>query len=162
MSSFTFITPIEIIEHGMKRHVAFIPDSAVKELEIKPNTRLLVTIYGQVFRLAAISNGEGQFFIHLGQPLRRETGIRDSLRSHEFTIGIDPKPADIGLPEELEAALNLDEDAYEVFNSLSTGMQRSLCYYVSSAKRIETRIKRALELAEKLRTRTLHSMKNKD
>jgi hypothetical protein len=162
MSSFTFIMPVEVIEQGMKRHVTFIPDNAVKELEIKANTRLLVTINSQIFRLAAISNGEGQFFIHLGQPLRRDTGIRDSLRPHEFTIAIDPNPTDIGLPEELEAALDLDEEAYEVFNSLNAGMQRSLCYYVNSAKRIETRIKRALELAEKLRTRTLHSMKNKD
>ncbi len=162
MDNFTFITPIEVIEQGMKRHVTFIPDNVVKELEIKANTRLLVTINSQTFRLAAISNGEGQYFIHLGQPLRNETGIKDSLRPHEFTIAIDPNPTDIGLPEELEAALDLDEEAHEVFDSLPAGMQRSLCYYVNSAKRIETRIKRALELAEKLRTRTLYSMKNKD
>jgi hypothetical protein len=162
MDNFTFITPIEVIEQGMKRHVTFIPNNVVKELEIKANTRLLVIINGQTFRLAAISNGEEQYFIHLGQPLRNETGIKDSLRPHEFTIAIDPNPTDIGLPEELEAALDLDEEAHEVFDSLSAGIQRSLCYYVNSAKRIETRTKRALELAEKLRTRTLHSMKNKD
>ncbi len=162
MDNFTFITPIEVIEQGMKRHVTYIPDNVVKELEIKANTRLLVIVNGQTFRLAAISNGEGQYFIHLGQPLRNQTGIKDSLRPHEFTIAIDPNPTDIGLPEELEAALDLDEEAHEVFDSLSAGMQRSLCYYVNSAKRIETRLKRALELAEKLRTRTLYSMKNKD
>lgn len=159
MSTITFTAPVEIYEKGMKRHVAFVPDAAIKELGIHANTRLLVSIGGHTFRLAAISNGEGQYFLHLGQPLRQQTGIKESLRPVEFSITLDPNPTDIGMPEELEAALDLDEEAYKVFNELTSGAQRSLCYYVNSAKRIDTRIKRALELAEKLRTRTLHSMK---
>jgi hypothetical protein len=156
MQQQTFTAPVEIYEKGMKRHVAFIPDEVVRQLGIQPNTRLLVEIAGHTFRLAAISNGEGQFFLHLGQPLRRDTGIRDSLRPVEFTISLDPNPQDIGLPEEFEAALYQDEEALKVFNTLTPGARRSLCHYVSSARRIDTRIKRALELAEKLRTRTLH------
>lgn len=161
MTKVSFHTPIEIYEKGMTRHVAFFPDEVVKQLDIKANTRLIINAGGKDYRLAAISNGEGQFFIHLSQSMRRETGIKDSLRPFEFKVNLDPNPTDIGLPEEFEVALDQDEEALEVFNSLKPGMQRSLCHYVNSAKRIDTRIKRALELAEKLRTRTLHSMKNK-
>ncbi|CAN5382744.1 hypothetical protein BH09BAC1_BH09BAC1_10780 [soil metagenome] len=152
----TFTAPVEIYEKGWKRHVVFIPDEAVKEMGIQANTRLLVSIAEHTFRLAAISNGEGQYFLHLGQPLRRDTGIRDSIRPVQIKIAMDPNPTDIGLPEEFEAALDQDEEAFVVFNTLTMGAQRSLCHYVNSAKRVETRIKRALELAEKLRTRTLH------
>lgn len=162
MSKISFTTPIEIYEKGMTRHVAFLPEEVIKQLDIKANTRLLISANGKEYRLAAISTGEGEFFIHLSQFLRRETGIRDSLRPFEFKIELDPNPTDIGLPEEFEVALDQDEEAQAVFNSLTPGMQRSLCHYVNSAKRIDTRIKRALELAEKLRTRTLHSMQNKD
>ncbi len=162
MSKVKFTTAIEIYEKGMTRHVAFIPDEVVKQLDIKANSRLIVYAGRHQYRLAAISNGEGQYFIHLSQSLRRETGIRESLRPLEFELELDPNPTDIGLPEELEVALDQDDEALKVFNTLTNGMQRSLCHYVNSAKRIETRIKRALELAEKLRTRTLHSMKKDD
>ncbi len=155
----TFTAPVEIYEKGMKRHVAFIPDDAVEQLGIQANTRLLVSINGHTFRLAAISNGEGRFFLHLGQPLRQQTGIKNSLHEVGFALELDPNPQDIGLPEELEAALDMDEEAYKVFQSLTPGMQRGLCHYVTTAKKVDTRIKRALELADKLRTRTLHSMK---
>lgn len=162
MTKVSFTTPIEIYEKGMTRHVAFIPDEVVKQLDIKANTRLIINAGGRDYRLAAISNGEGQFFIHLSQSMRRETGIGESLRPFSFQISLDPNPDDIGLPEEFEVALDQDEDALKVFNTLTPGLQRSLCHYVNSAKRIDTRIKRALELAEKLRTRTLHGMKNND
>lgn len=159
MSKINFTAKVEIYERGMKRHVTFIPDDVVRQLDIKANTRLTVTIVGQIYRLAAISNGDGQYFIHLGQTLRRETGIREQLRPFEFELALDSNPTDIGLPEEFEVVLEQDEEALKVFNTLTPGAKRSLCHYVNSAKRIETRIKRALELAEKLRTRTLHSMK---
>ncbi len=155
----TFAAPVEIYDKGMKRHVVFIPDDTAKELGLQANMRLLVDIKGHTFKLAAISNGEGQYFLHLGQPLRRDTGIRDSLKPVTVSITLDPNPSDINMPEELEVALDLDEEAHKVFYSLTTGAQRSLCHYANSAKRIDTRVKRALELAEKLRTRTLHIMK---
>ena len=42
------------------------------------------------------------------------------------------------------------------FASLTPGRQRSLAYYVDSAKRDATRIRRALDLAHKLKTHTLY------
>jgi uncharacterized protein YdeI (YjbR/CyaY-like superfamily) len=53
-------------------------------------------------------------------------------------------------------ALEQDEEAAARFYAMTRGRQRSLASYVTSAKREETRVKRAVELAHKLRTRTLY------
>jgi hypothetical protein len=44
---------------------------------------------------------------------------------------------------------------------MTVGMQRSLAYYVSSVKNTDSRIKRALELAYKMKTETLYIQKAK-
>ena len=59
--------------------------------------------------------------------------------------------------EELEEVLRQDAEAFARWQTFTTGKKRSLALYVTTAKRIETRIKRALELAEKIRTNQLHS-----
>ena len=67
-----------------------------------------------------------------------------------------PNPNAIELGEEFEAALAMDEEAAERFFAMTPGRQRGLAYYITSAKRVETRIKRALEITRKLRTVTLY------
>lgn len=71
-------------------------------------------------------------------------------------ISIDPEPDYVELCEEFQAVLDTDSEAAERFYSFTKGRQRSLAYYANSAKRSDTRIKRGLELAEKIRTNTLH------
>jgi hypothetical protein len=44
---------------------------------------------------------------------------------------------------------------------MTVGMQRSLAHYVSSVKNTDSRIKRALELAYKMKTETLYIQKAK-
>ena len=39
---------------------------------------------------------------------------------------------------------------------MTPGRQRGLAYYITSAKTTDTRLKRALEIAHKLRTHTLY------
>ncbi len=60
------------------------------------------------------------------------------------------------MPEEFEIVLEQDPDAAEAFEALNDGRKRGLLYYAGQPKSEASRIKRALELAEKLRTGTLH------
>ena len=68
----------------------------------------------------------------------------------------DSEPDRVDLGDEFEAVLAADADASERFFSFTPGKQRSLAFHVTSAKRPETRIRRALDLAEKIRTYTLY------
>ncbi len=81
---------------------------------------------------------------------------RQKLLELTVTIEPDPEPNAIDVCDEFLIALEQDPDAMERWEELTPGKQRSLAHHVSSAKREETRIKRALDLAMKLRTRTLH------
>jgi uncharacterized protein YdeI (YjbR/CyaY-like superfamily) len=69
------------------------------------------------------------------------------------------------IPEELLVCLEQDEEANKLFSDFTKGLQRSLVHYVSSAKSIDTRIKRSLELLTKIKSRSLSVQKqekNKD
>jgi hypothetical protein len=61
------------------------------------------------------------------------------------------------LPEEWEEILAYDEECKERFEAFTPGYQRSLMHYINQAKAKETRIKRAIELSEKVKNRTLYS-----
>ena len=79
-----------------------------------------------------------------------------------ITIKPDPNPDHVDIGNEFLEVLELDEEAAARFYSFTPGKQRGLATYVNTAKREETRIKRALEIAHKLKTYTLHGDKKRD
>tara|TARA_B100001115_G_scaffold184631_1_gene187963 strand:- start:345 stop:809 length:465 start_codon:yes stop_codon:yes gene_type:complete len=73
-------------------------------------------------------------------------------------IRVEPDTSEFGMsfPEEFKIVLEQDPEAAAVFERLKPGRQRGVLHYVSQPKGEESRIKRALEMAEKMRTGTLH------
>jgi uncharacterized protein YdeI (YjbR/CyaY-like superfamily) len=70
-------------------------------------------------------------------------------------------PNKLVIPEELEAVLAQDAEATEIWNTFTQGYQRSLVYYITSVKNIDSRIKRAFEIVEKSKMRALSGQKAK-
>jgi hypothetical protein len=68
----------------------------------------------------------------------------------------------VEIPEELQEVLDQDEYASAIFNEMKPGMKRSLCIYVTSVKSIDSRIKRALELSDKMKKGELYLQRNKE
>lgn len=64
----------------------------------------------------------------------------------------DPEPDRIDICDELAEALRHDIAAARAFSSLTLGRQRGLAAWVASGKKTETRIRRALQLCEKMHT----------
>lgn len=151
----TFTAPVEILEKGMRWHVVFIPGDVAEDLELSGITRVVGKIGRADYRRAAVSDGNGRYYITLGKDLRQAAGCREG-QMIQVSVAIDPNPDYIEVPEELEAALDTDPEALEIWNGFTNGYRRSLVHYVSGAKRTETRIKRALELCEKMKQRGLH------
>ena len=64
------------------------------------------------------------------------------------------------IAEELTEALSQDTDAQARWDTFTPGKKRSINHYINhyidSAKRPETRAKRAVEMTKKIRTHTLH------
>jgi uncharacterized protein YdeI (YjbR/CyaY-like superfamily) len=72
---------------------------------------------------------------------------------------VDPDTLDI--PEELEAVLEQDEAARNVWEKFTTGFQRSLIHYITSVKNVDSRIKRTIEILERAKAGLLHGQKKR-
>lgn len=72
---------------------------------------------------------------------------------------IKPDRSEYGMPfaEELKEVFALDPDAARSFEEMTKGRQRGVLHYVDSGKSSETRIKRSLEMAEKLKNNDFYS-----
>jgi hypothetical protein len=150
-----FHAPVLRLEEGLINHCLPVPDDAAAELLAGGSRRVLATLNGVTFRRAIIGRADGSHMLVVGEPLLREIGVRlgDMV---EVRLEADPDPDRVDLCEEFLAVLEQDPEAAARFDGMTPGMQRSLALYVNTAKREETRIRRSLELARKLRTRTLH------
>ena len=68
----------------------------------------------------------------------------------DLLIMPDKDPERLDEPEELLEVLAQIPEAQAFYNKLTTGAKRSVVIHISQAKTVETRIKRSLELAEKM------------
>lgn len=134
--------------HEMKsEHVIFIPHSLLTQMGWGFRTRLEGEINGFPFNLAIQKTKEHEFYLMVGLTLRRRAKLIP-----EQPFNVKAKMADtekVIYPEELMAVLDTDAMAHKKFFQLTHGKQRGLCHYVDSVNNTESRIKRALHIAEK-------------
>ena len=155
-SSFSFSSTLSSIKGGLIITVVFIPDKVVKALP-KGRIRTKGTINGVPFSLAPLHRKDGSRFFSVSASLRRAAKIKvgDTVKI-AFKL-VDPSVVDI--PEELQAVLEQDDKAMEVWNSFIAGLQRSLIHYVTSVKSVDSRINRSLQLMEKAKAGLLSVQK---
>lgn len=152
---FVFVTAVDRLNHSFGFHYLRVPDEVADALIASGSRRVIATINGFEVKRALQSSREAGQIIVVGLSILKEAGVELG-HPVEVVLWPDPEPDRIDLCEEFETVLEQDPEAAERFFDMTPGMQRSIAMYANSAKRVETRIKRALELAHKLRTRTLH------
>ncbi|MCB1076275.1 MAG: DUF1905 domain-containing protein [Verrucomicrobiae bacterium] len=155
MSGVTFSSRVERLEGGMRFHVIPIPEDIAESFRSRKLTRVIATIQGQPIRRAIIGSKEIGPHLVLGRPELKSCGIAFG---HPVTVRLepDPEPEAIELTEEFLEVLAQDEAARERWEGFTVGRRRSLAVYLTGVKRPESRLRRALEIAEKLRTHTLY------
>ena len=116
---------------------------------------------GVPFRRAVQGRGNGAPKLLFGKKVLREAGLAfGDTAVVELDLAADPDA--VHLPAELAEALRQDDAARERFETFSPGRQRSLGVHVDQAKRADTRVRRALDLCEKIRTYTLYGDRQPD
>lgn len=149
---------VERLDDGMRHHVIPVPDPVAEALLAAGHRRVVLTLAGRDYRRALQTRRELGHLIIVGQDILKECGLR--LGSPiEAAVRTDPEPERVDVPEELSVVLAQDPDAEVAWESLTLGLRRSIIIYAGGAKRSGTRLKRSLEIAEKLRNGTLHGMK---
>lgn len=150
-----FPAPILKQDTGMRYHYMPIPAEVALELMESGTRRVILTVNGIEENRAIHTSKETPFFFIIGLPILRRMGIKlgDMVLAK---VCSDPEPDKIDLPSELEEALAMDHGASVRFNKMTPGMQRSIVSYVTSVKRPDSRVRRAMEITYKMSTYTLH------
>ena len=149
-----FAAPVLREEGGMGYHFLPVPPESAARLAASGTRRVVAVLNGHSVRRALVTVDGGPALI-LGQDLLRTIGAQPG-DTVLVDASPDPEPDRIDLGDELEAVFADDAEAAVRFFGFTPGRQRSIATYVTGAKRAETRIKRALDLAHKLRTHTLY------
>ena len=138
MPTQTFVVPAEVLEK--------LGGKAVK--------RVVCTIHGHALRLCLLPLEGGGRYLMLNKDVCRTVGIA---LGQELAIEIapDPNPSHVDLPDELAEALAAWPEAKTAFNTYSGSHRRAMARLVEEAKQRETRIRRAVQLVERL-ARGLH------
>ncbi len=130
------------------------------QIQIPENVAILFRQpIGAIRVLCSIKSGEefpcalnprgNDYIIIVSKALMKKHGLESAV---PFKISLRPDPNNgLLLPAELLEVLLQDEFGNQVFEALLPGRKRGLIYYVRTGKSIDTRIKRSLEIIEKLK-----------
>jgi hypothetical protein len=132
-------------------HIPIPPKIAKHFLDAKVK-RVICTIDDDFsFQCAILSQGDGSHFIILSKNKMKEL---DLMVGTEINVTLEKDESEYGMPmpEEFEELLLMDPEATECFHKLTMGKQRSLLYLIGKPKRSETRIKKAVVVAEYLKS----------
>ncbi len=153
-----FTSTVVRLETGMRYHALPVPDDIAEKFKTAGTHRLLATINGHVFKRALQNHADGGSFIILGREQLKTCGLK--LRSiATVSLVPDPTPDLLDMPECFVLVLDQDDEARTRWETFPIGRQRSLLHYITSAKQEATQIKRAWQLAEKIRTHSLYGDK---
>lgn len=96
-------------------------------------------------------DGKGDFFVTISKEVRKRFDLE---LGDEVALTIKPDDSEYGmpLPEELAELWALDEEAYRVFHLLTPGKQRGLIYQIAKPKGSATRVKKAVQISEYLKS----------
>lgn len=137
-------------DHGYMQMVP-VPEAVAAIFTQNKVKRLVASIDDQDhFYCALISLGDSGHGIMLSKGKQEQFGIWDK-EAFTMTLLEDDSEYGLPMPPEWEELLAVDEEAWEIFNALTPGRKRSILHLVGSPKREETRIQRALRIAENLK-----------
>ncbi|WP_027392145.1 YdeI/OmpD-associated family protein [Aquimarina latercula] len=147
MKSPVFITSLQ------SSHSVLIPLEIAKSFITNNQKRVIVEISFKDTHIkfhAALLKRKEQFYVMFSQRKQKQLGI---LLNDYFNIQLleDTSKYGVEMSEELEAVLQSDPEASDIFESLTAGMKRSLIYYVLQFKNSQTKIDKALIITENLK-----------
>ncbi|MEM6765053.1 MAG: YdeI/OmpD-associated family protein [Bacteroidota bacterium] len=149
MSNHQFTQPIRQLEKRRGGYFYLVVEAAtVDQLPRKKATRL-VCILEQTYSFSCGLNhlGDGNFFLIIAKKYLDKLGkeLGDPI---SFEIKEDPNPLGVEIPEALQALLEQDTDAKEIFEKITDGKKRSLIYSINKLKDIDKQIQKSIQFLE--------------
>lgn len=134
-------------------HALVIPDViAAPFIKAKQNRVAFKAFFegNEIFFHGKLHRYQNRYVISFGKRYQKELGIA---KNDLFTLQLIENTSKYGveMPEELQAVLESDLEAFECFERLTDGKKRSLIYIIRRIKNSQTRIDKALIISENLR-----------
>ena len=133
-------------------HVIVPAAIAERLTEDVPDRRLIATLNDrEEFHCALQPKGDGTCFIHVNKDRQKKLGlgigdeVRVSLRPDDSRYGM-------AVPEEFAVLIEQDPEGDRCFHLLTIGKQRSLLHIINTAKRSDTRLRKAVAIIEYLKS----------
>lgn len=141
---------LEKFDNGM--HFIILDDKTVLALTKNGNKRAICRLNDTIdFHCAIMPKKGGGHFINIGQAICKKLKIKE-VSAVTAAFSVDTSEYQFEMPEELEEVLNTDEEANQIFHSLTAGNQRGLIYLVAQVKSPDKKIERALKIAARLKS----------
>jgi hypothetical protein len=155
-----FESVLDRMAQGLGQHYFEIPSGVAAAIESTGSRRVVMEVKGLTYRRALNTIKTVGRVVLVGKDVLREAKMEygDVV---QVKLWADPEPDRLDIPEEFQAVMDTDPEAAARFEEMTLGMKRSLLIYITQAKHTDTRIKRSLEMAEKLRTKTLYGDRTK-
>ncbi|WP_421771395.1 YdeI/OmpD-associated family protein [Emticicia sp.] len=131
-------------------HYVDFPENAHDIFGKKGFIKVKGSINDKPFKSNLFPKGNGFHAMTLPLKLQKELGVK---LHDEISVALeeDFEERIISMPIELQEAIDFDEEFATLFQQLSASKQKDYRHWIDSAKQTETRIKRVVELAERLR-----------
>ncbi len=149
MEEYLFCAPVMQLGVGFTIWGVPLPEDVAAALAGAGVRRVVGTIGGIAVSRAIMNPRRPQPYLTLNRDLMRRlrVGEGDLL---DVMITADPAPDDVALCDEFEAVLEQHAHAAACWEAMTPGRRRSYAHYVNGGKRPETRLKRALDLAQRM------------
>lgn len=152
METISFNASLEPLDEKMVHHLIVVPDEIAEHfIDGKGAPRILCSVQGNPEFPCALNPRHGRNVIIASKQLIKKNKLTLD-RPFKVDIRKDPQNG-LGLPEELAEVLEQDPIANRAYDALNDGHKRGLIHYINQAKSIDSRIKRSIEIMEKMKER---------
>lgn len=143
---FRFVSRLSAIKGNFFSTIVYLPDEIISRLP-EGRVRTEGFLNGVPFAAAPQYKKDRKRYFIVSSTLRKAAGIKEGDKVDVTFKLVDAKK--VNIPEELKVVLQQDDEAREVWQTFTSGMQRNFIIYVNGGRSTDTKIKRALESMEK-------------
>lgn len=150
----TFSTQLIDLPGEVYYQALHVPSKLVTELLANEKDRRMICRLASGFEwhCALMPLGDGDFFINVSKEIRAANGLEVDQESIVIQLKKDNSEYGMPVPEELIELWAMDQESWDVFNSLTPGKQRSLLYQIGKPKTSDTRLKKAVQIMDYLKS----------
>lgn len=131
-----------------------VPGSSVEALLTDAKDKRIICRLesGFEWHCALMPLGDGDYYINVSKEIRQANDLAEGYERVVIQLRKDESEYGMPVPEELIELWAMDEESYTVFNALTPGKQRSLLYQIGKPKGSETRLKKAIQIMDYLKS----------